>query len=146
MIKECVLLNGQVINIGPWDYQKERVLINPGEDEPLFEERINNPLPEDAEIVEMEVTQSEDGGWYAKDYLPQPSELDRMGAEIVARELEALELRQQNEILGQQIVQRELEATDLKAQNEALGGQIVGLELRVLTLETTKTEGDTANV
>lgn len=74
----------------------------------------------------------------------EPSELDRIGAELVARELEALEFRQQNEVLGEQIVQRELEAADLKAQNEALGGQIVGLELHVLTLENAKTEGDVA--
>lgn len=43
-----------------------------------------------------------------------PNELDRLGAEIVNRELEALELRQ---------------------QNEAQGAQIVGLELRLLSLE-----------
>jgi len=48
---------------------------------------------------------------------PQPvelNELDRLGIEMVTRELEALELRQ---------------------QNEAQGAQIVGLELRLLSLE-----------
>ncbi|MGO4786758.1 hypothetical protein AB4124_04850 [Paenibacillus sp. 2KB_20] len=48
---------------------------------------------------------------------PQPQELnevDRLGSEMVARELEAMELRQ---------------------QNEAQGAQIVGLELRLLSLE-----------
>ena len=74
-----------------------------------------------------------------------PSEMDRIGEQLVQRELEALELKQQNEILGQQIVTRELESADLKAQNEALGAQIVGLELRVLTMET-QTKGDEANV
>lgn len=44
----------------------------------------------------------------------EPNELDRLGSEMVTRELEALELRQ---------------------QNEAQGAQIVGLELRLLTLE-----------
>lgn len=76
---------------------------------------------------------------------PEPTELDRIGEQLVQRELESLELRSQNEVLGGQIVERELEATDLKAQNEALGGQIVGLELRVLTLEI-KPEGDGENV
>ncbi|OME22217.1 hypothetical protein BSK63_31240 [Paenibacillus odorifer] len=55
--------------------------------------------------------------------LTKPSaatELDRIGAELVLRELETL---------------------DLRNQNEALGGQIVGLELRLLTLE-----GGAANV
>ncbi|KOR82518.1 hypothetical protein [Paenibacillus solani] len=44
----------------------------------------------------------------------EPNELDRIGAEMVTRELEALELRQ---------------------QNEAQGAQNVGLELRLLSLE-----------
>lgn len=43
-----------------------------------------------------------------------PNELERLGTEIVNRELEALELRQ---------------------QNEAQGAQIVGMELRLLSLE-----------
>ncbi|WP_331845117.1 hypothetical protein [Paenibacillus haidiansis] len=45
----------------------------------------------------------------------EPTELDRIGAELVTRELEALEIKQ---------------------QNEALGAQVVGLELRVLGLES----------
>ncbi|MCV4233415.1 hypothetical protein OHJ21_19715 [Virgibacillus sp. LDC1] len=44
----------------------------------------------------------------------EPNEMDRLGSEMVTRELEALELRQ---------------------QNEAQGAQIVGLELRLLSLE-----------
>ncbi|MUG66555.1 hypothetical protein GNP94_11145 [Paenibacillus campinasensis] len=50
-----------------------------------------------------------------------PGEVDRLGAELVARELEALELRR---------------------QNEALGAQVVGLELRMLSLETNSSEGE----
>ncbi|EGG33323.1 hypothetical protein [Paenibacillus sp. HGF5] len=44
----------------------------------------------------------------------EPNEMDRLGSEMVTRELEALELRQ---------------------QNDAQGAQIVGLELRLLSLE-----------
>ncbi|WP_339219737.1 hypothetical protein [Paenibacillus sp. FSL W7-1332] len=44
----------------------------------------------------------------------EPNEVNRLGTEMVARELEAMELRQ---------------------QNEAQGAQIVGLELRLLSLE-----------
>ncbi|MGC6584754.1 hypothetical protein ACPV3A_07230 [Paenibacillus sp. Dod16] len=44
----------------------------------------------------------------------EPTEVDRIGTEMVARELEVIELRQ---------------------QNEAQGAQIVGLELRLLSLE-----------
>ncbi|NUU73851.1 hypothetical protein [Paenibacillus xylanilyticus] len=75
----------------------------------------------------------------------EPSEMDKIGEQLVQRELEALELKQQNEILGEQIVMRELESADLKAQNEALGAQIVGIELRLLTIET-ESKGDGVNV
>ncbi|MHA7580093.1 hypothetical protein ACX12E_06820 [Paenibacillus vandeheii] len=75
----------------------------------------------------------------------EPSEMDKIGEQLVQRELEALELKQQNEILGEQIDMRELESADLKARNEALGAQIVGLELRVLTMET-QSKGEEANV
>lgn len=44
----------------------------------------------------------------------EPNEMDRLGSEMVTRELEVLELRQ---------------------QNEAQGAQIVGLDLRLLSLE-----------
>lgn len=52
----------------------------------------------------------------------EPSEIDRIGAELVERELEVLELNR---------------------QNEALGAQIVGLELRVLDIEN---QGGETNV
>ena len=29
MLKECVVLNGKVINIGPWDYRVEEVEVTP---------------------------------------------------------------------------------------------------------------------
>lgn len=45
--KPCVILDGKVINIGPWDDQGGL-----------------NPMPEGAVIEEREVYQGEDGGWY----------------------------------------------------------------------------------
>ncbi|WP_019420202.1 hypothetical protein [Paenibacillus sp. OSY-SE] len=69
---------------------------------------------------------------------PVPSELEFLGQQMVARELEALELRQQNGILGEQIVQKELEILDLQTQNETLGSNLVGMDLRLLTLEGVK--------
>ena len=47
MMKECVVLNGKVINIGPWDDMDG-----------------TNPMPEGAVIEEREVAQDADGGWY----------------------------------------------------------------------------------
>ncbi|OOC63295.1 hypothetical protein [Paenibacillus ihbetae] len=49
-----------------------------------------------------------------------PSELDWLGTELVARELEMLEIRR---------------------QNETLGAQVAGLELRLLSLEGSPSEG-----
>lgn len=39
------------------------------------------------------------------------------------------------EIIGEQLVQRELEALELKAENQMLGEQLVAMELRLLALE-----------
>lgn len=98
---------------------------------------------------------------------PEVTELDRIGEQLVQRELEALELRNQNGIIGGQLVERELEAAELRVQNEVLGAQmvekelqimdikaqngslgesLVGFELRLLSLETPTTEGEKANV
>lgn len=65
MRKECVILNGRVINIGPWDYQYQMVQV--GEDEegnPIYEERAMNPMPEGAVIEEREIEIGPDGGLY----------------------------------------------------------------------------------
>lgn len=55
----------------------------------------------------------------------EPNEVDRLGIEMVTRELEALEFRQ---------------------QNEAQGAQIVGLELRLLSLENNGSKGAGSDV
>lgn len=46
----------------------------------------------------------------------EPSEIDRIGAELVERELEVLELKLQNEALGAQIVSLELRVLDIENQ------------------------------
>jgi hypothetical protein len=97
VIKQCVVLNGQVINIGPWDYKVEPVqigtqtvqvgvetieiepaeydeegnLIKEGvfeerpiyEEQPIYEDQATNPLPDGAEVVELDVEYSEEYGW-----------------------------------------------------------------------------------
>lgn len=76
MQKPCVVLNGQIINIGPWDDQN-------GE----------NPLPEGAEIVEMEVEQDEMGGWYVVGHEPPEApqqKIARLEAELAAAREENL--------------------------------------------------------
>lgn len=64
MMKECAVLNGKVINIGPWDYMVQDVEV--GLDEAgnsIYEDRITNPLPEGTIIEEREFEYSEDYGW-----------------------------------------------------------------------------------
>lgn len=72
MIKECVVLDGKVINIGPWDYKEVDVEVSPAEyDEEgnmvkkaVFEKRITNPFPDGATTEERDFEFDEDRGWY----------------------------------------------------------------------------------
>ena len=72
MIKKCVVLNGKVINIGEWDYQKQKVLVSPPEydkdgkliKETVYEDKIMNPLPEGATVEERDFEYDLDRGWY----------------------------------------------------------------------------------
>lgn len=66
---------------------------------------------------------------------PQPSELDLLGAMMVQRELEALDLRMENQALGAQVVAKDLQIYDLKAQTGAQGSNLVELDVRVNGLE-----------
>jgi len=71
MIKPCVILDGQVINIGPWDYQIQTVEKTPPQfdedgnlvSEAEYEEVVNNPLPVGAVLEDRDIEQDEDGGF-----------------------------------------------------------------------------------
>lgn len=85
MIKTCVFdNNGNLINIGEWDYQIERVEIEPAEydndgklfKEGVYEERVMNPMPEGAYTEDREVMYSEDFGWREVGWIPSLSETD----------------------------------------------------------------------
>ncbi|MED4726985.1 hypothetical protein P9597_02320 [Aneurinibacillus migulanus] len=83
MIKECVVLNGTVINIGPWDYKKINIQLPTEEgQEPKYEEIITNPLPEGAEIVELEIAEGPDGGLYPVEQPPPKSEIQKLKEEF----------------------------------------------------------------
>jgi len=91
MMMTCVLLGGRAINIGPWDVQLQFVVVRPAEyaeDGTLIREAETaeqemNPLPAGAEIVELEVDQDADGGWYAVDYAaPAPDSLEAAVTEL----------------------------------------------------------------
>lgn len=65
-------------------------------------------------------------------------------AEFIARSQEELDAEWQlrpltppteMDLIGEQLIQRELEALELRAENQMLGEQLVGLELRLFQLE-----------
>jgi hypothetical protein len=65
-------------------------------------------------------------------------------AEFIARSQEELDAEWQQQppsppteldLIGAQLIQRELEALELRAENQMLGVQLVGLELRLFQLE-----------
>lgn len=79
MLKECVLLNDQVINIGPWDYQIQQIEV--GQDEagqPIYEDRQANPLPDGAIVQEIEIIEGPDGGLYPADYTPIETDAEKL--------------------------------------------------------------------
>ncbi|MCU6797992.1 hypothetical protein OB236_38295 [Paenibacillus sp. WQ 127069] len=123
MMKECVLHNGKVINIGPWDYRIQPVQVGVEEVilesereidgeiipavieyRPIYEDQITNPIPEGSVIEQKEVEQDADDGWYVIGEIKLPNELDIIGQQLVNRELEVLGLRSENELLGSQLV------------------------------------------
>jgi len=55
MIKECVVLDGKVINIGPWDYQYTEV---------DGQQVAQNTLPDGATIENRDFEYDADRGWY----------------------------------------------------------------------------------
>lgn len=71
MIRTCVVLNGKIINVGEWDYQRQSVMIKSPKyddegnviEEAIYEEMVLNPLPEGAVIKEKDFEYSEDDGW-----------------------------------------------------------------------------------
>ena len=72
MIKDCIILDGKLINIGPWDYQMQQVEVSPAEydedgniaKEAVYEEQTMNPLPEGATVEQRDFEYDEDRGWY----------------------------------------------------------------------------------
>jgi hypothetical protein len=64
MLKECVILNGQIINIGPWDYQIQQVQVGGDEENPIYEDQEMNPLPDGATFDQRDFEYDPDRGWY----------------------------------------------------------------------------------
>jgi hypothetical protein len=72
MMKDCVILNGQNINVGPWDYQIQQVEVGEN-DPPTYEDVITNPLPEGATTEQRDMEYDPDRGWYEVGTVPTPN-------------------------------------------------------------------------
>lgn len=97
MLKECVVLNGKVINIGPWDYRVEEVEVTPAvvDEETkevvvqaVTEMVVQNPLPIGSSIETRDFEYTDDKGWYEVGYVHEPSLQERL--EIAEQALLAL--------------------------------------------------------
>lgn len=72
MLKECVIVNGQIINVGPWDYRiqpfelQAPIYNEAGElvQEGVYEDRPTNPLPEGATTEQRDFEYDSERGWY----------------------------------------------------------------------------------
>lgn len=83
MIKTCVFdANGNLINIGEWDYMVRPVQVGVDEEtgDPIYEDQPTNPLPEGAYTEEREVVYDEVYGWRLADDPEPVSDKERIEA------------------------------------------------------------------
>jgi len=63
--KECTVVNGEIWNIGPWDYQFRAIQTGTdNEGNPIIEEVPMNPFPENGVIEHRWFRYTEERGWY----------------------------------------------------------------------------------
>ncbi|MGM1023416.1 MAG: XkdW family protein [Bacillota bacterium] len=121
MIKEVVVLNSEVINIGPWDEQIRPVLVSSAEydeegnitKEAVYEDRVMNPMPEGAVIEEREIETAPDGGLIVKGSA-QPTTAELMGQELARLKLQTMQQTQLMTSLGAELAVTKLELMNLK--------------------------------
>lgn len=77
MMKKVFVLDGKIINVGDWDYQKSI------DDE--GNEVVGNPLPDGAAEEEREMEYSEERGWFeiGKPQIPTDKERIEMLEDII---------------------------------------------------------------
>lgn len=100
MLRKCVMLYGEIINIGDWDYQIQEVELKPARydeegnflEEAICDSRITNPLPEGAKMVEIEIDEGPDGGLYPAGYTfpktPEQQRISELESEAMSLVLE----------------------------------------------------------
>lgn len=89
MIKPCVFdADGNLINIGEWDYQIKPFEVEPAEydeegnliKDAVIEYRATNPTPDGAYYHDQEVEYDPDRGWYLVGTVPKPTAEARIAA------------------------------------------------------------------
>ncbi|CCC85688.1 phage-like element PBSX protein xkdW [Paenibacillus polymyxa M1] len=124
MIKECIVLNDEVINIGPWDYKLQQVLVSPAEyndegkttKEAVYEEQTMNPLPEGATIEEREIEVAPDGGLIVKGSA-QPTSDELLGQELAQIKLQSMQQQELLSNMGAELAAARLEIISLKGES-----------------------------
>lgn len=124
MIKDVVLLGDQIINIGPWDYKRQQVLVSPAEyddegkitKEAEYEEQTMNPLPEGATIEEREIEVAPDDGLIVKGSA-QPTSDELLGQELAQIKLRSMQQQELLSNMGAELAAARLEIISLKGEN-----------------------------
>ncbi|KAF6630708.1 hypothetical protein H6F38_14875 [Paenibacillus sp. EKM208P] len=116
MLKNCIVLHGDVINIGPWDYQKQIVQIGVVDGQAVYEEQTTNPLPEGAVIEEREIETAPDGGLIVKGSA-QPTSDELLGQELAQIKLRSMQQQELLNNMGAELAAARLEIISLKGES-----------------------------
>lgn len=76
ILKDVVLLNGEIINVGEWDF-------NLCKNDETGEEIVGNPLPEGAILSKLEMKYTKEDGWREINYKKKISDLEILEAKIL---------------------------------------------------------------
>ncbi|WP_042207429.1 hypothetical protein [Paenibacillus durus] len=136
MIKTCLRLNDQIINIGPWDEQVVKVLVTPAEydqegnvtQEDVYEDRVINPLPEGAETVELDVEYGPDRGWYVVGSDNHPTEIEQLQQRLDASETELTNTQIALADTYEQLLAAQTETTNVQLALTDVYEQLIALQ------------------
>ncbi|MNW33505.1 hypothetical protein D3C74_104690 [compost metagenome] len=125
MIKDVVVFDGQVINIGPWDEQVRPFLVSPAEydeegnimKEAVYEDRVMNPMPDGAKIEEREIEVAPDGGMVIKGASTQPTSAELLGQELAQIKLQSMHQQELLSNMGSELAAARLEIISLKGES-----------------------------
>lgn len=139
---DVVVLDGRVINIGPWDEQIQRILVEPLHyddqgnitKEAVYEYRVTNPFPEGAVIEQREIEEAPDGGLIVKG-TAKPSETDLLGQQLAAMKLQSMQQTAAVSSLGQELAAAKLTGIQQQQMISNLGAELAATKLELINLK-----------